>query len=51
MFVLDAAVADVMIVAATEVGALSLFLVEKGATGMTVETFNANSFATGLSRF
>src|SRR5215469_2363013 len=37
MFVLDAGVADVAIVAAQEEGALSLFLVEKGATGMTVE--------------
>jgi alkylation response protein AidB-like acyl-CoA dehydrogenase len=50
MFVLDAGVADVVIVAATEAGALSLFLVEKGATGMTVETLGGMDLSRRLTR-
>jgi alkylation response protein AidB-like acyl-CoA dehydrogenase len=50
MFVLDAAVADVVIVAAKEAGALSLFLVEKGATGMTVETLEGMDVTRRLTR-
>jgi alkylation response protein AidB-like acyl-CoA dehydrogenase len=50
MFVLDAGVADVVIVAAKEAGALSLFLVEKGATGMTVETLECMDSSRRLTR-
>lgn len=50
MFVLDAAVADVVIVAAKEAGALSLFLVEKGAAGMTVETLQGMDLTRRLTR-
>ena len=50
MFVLDAAVADVVMVAAKEAGALSLFLVEKGATGMTVETLDGMDVTRRLTR-
>ncbi len=50
MFVLDAAVADVVMVAAKEAGALSLFLVEKGATGMTVETLEGMDVTRRLTR-
>jgi alkylation response protein AidB-like acyl-CoA dehydrogenase len=50
MFVLDAAVADVVIVAAKEAGALSLFLVEHGATGMTVETLEGMDVTRRLTR-
>jgi alkylation response protein AidB-like acyl-CoA dehydrogenase len=53
MFVLDAGVADVVIVAAKEAGeagALSLFLVEQGATGMTVETLEGMDVSRRLTR-
>jgi alkylation response protein AidB-like acyl-CoA dehydrogenase len=50
MFVLDAAVADVVMVAAKEADALSLFLVEKGATGMTVETLDGMDVTRRLTR-
>jgi alkylation response protein AidB-like acyl-CoA dehydrogenase len=50
MFVLDAGVADVVIVAAKEAGALSLFLVEKGAAGMTVETLEGMDVSRRLTR-
>jgi alkylation response protein AidB-like acyl-CoA dehydrogenase len=51
MFVLDAAVADVVIVAAREeAGTLSLFLVEKGAAGMTVETLEGMDLSRRLTR-
>jgi alkylation response protein AidB-like acyl-CoA dehydrogenase len=50
MFVLDAAVADVVLVATKEAGALSLFLVEKGATGMTVETLEGMDVTRRLTR-
>jgi alkylation response protein AidB-like acyl-CoA dehydrogenase len=50
MFVLDAGVADVVIVAAKEAGALSLFLVEKGATGMTVEILEGMDLSRRLTR-
>jgi acyl-CoA dehydrogenase len=50
MFVLDAAVADVVIVAAKEAGALSLFLVEQAATGMTVETLEGMDVTRRLTR-
>src|SRR5215469_8352784 len=50
MFVLDAGVADVVIVAAKEAGALSLFLVEKGAPGMTVETLDGMDLSRRLTR-
>ena len=44
------AVADVVIVAAKEAGALSLFLVEKGAAGMTVETLEGMDVTRRLTR-
>jgi alkylation response protein AidB-like acyl-CoA dehydrogenase len=50
MFVLDAAVADVVMVAAKEAGALSLFLVEKGATGMTIETLEGMDVTRRMTR-
>jgi alkylation response protein AidB-like acyl-CoA dehydrogenase len=50
MFVLDAAVADVALVAAKAAGALSLFLVERGATGMTVETLEGMDVTRRLTR-
>ncbi len=50
LFALDAAVADVVIVAATEADALSLFLVERGATGMTVETLEGMDMSRRLTR-
>ena len=56
LFVLDAGVADVVLVAANEAGkageagALSLFLVEKGASGMTVETLDGMDGSRRLSR-
>src|SRR5260221_1315226 len=50
MFVLDAGVANVVIVAAKEAGALSLFLVEKGAAGMTVETLQGMDLSRRLTR-
>jgi alkylation response protein AidB-like acyl-CoA dehydrogenase len=50
MFVLDAGVADIVIVAAKEAGALSLFLVEKGAAGMTVETLEGMDVSRRLTR-
>jgi alkylation response protein AidB-like acyl-CoA dehydrogenase len=50
MFVLDAGVADVVIVAAKEAGALSLFLVEQGTTGMTVNTLDGMDGSRRLTR-
>ena len=50
MFVLDAGVADVVIVTAEEAGSLSLFLVEKGAAGMTVETLEGMDLSRRLTR-
>jgi alkylation response protein AidB-like acyl-CoA dehydrogenase len=51
MFVLDAGVADVIIVAAKEASdALSLFLVDKGAAGMTVETLDGMDLTRRLTR-
>jgi alkylation response protein AidB-like acyl-CoA dehydrogenase len=50
MFVLDAGVADVVVVAAKEESALSLFLVENGATGMTVETLEGMDLSRRLTR-
>jgi alkylation response protein AidB-like acyl-CoA dehydrogenase len=50
MFALDAAVADVMLVAAKEADTLGLFLVEKGATGMTVETLDGMDVTRRLTR-
>jgi alkylation response protein AidB-like acyl-CoA dehydrogenase len=50
MFALDAAVADVVIVTAKEAGALSLFLVEQGATGMTVESLEGMDGSRRLTR-
>jgi alkylation response protein AidB-like acyl-CoA dehydrogenase len=50
IFVLDAGVADVLIVAAEEAGALSLFLVEQGATGMAVEPLDGMDLSRRLTR-
>src|SRR5215469_10977177 len=50
MFVLDAGMADVVIVSAKEAGALSLFLVERGATGMNVETLEGMDLSRRLTR-
>jgi alkylation response protein AidB-like acyl-CoA dehydrogenase len=51
MFVLDAGVADAVIVAAKEAtGALSLFLVEKGAADMRVETLDGMDLSRHLTR-
>jgi alkylation response protein AidB-like acyl-CoA dehydrogenase len=50
MFVLDAGVADVMIVAANEAGALGLFLVERDAPGMRVETLDGMDLTRRLTR-
>jgi alkylation response protein AidB-like acyl-CoA dehydrogenase len=50
MFVLDAGVADVVIVAAMEAGAVGLFLVEKGAAGMTVDTLEGMDLSRRLTR-
>ena len=50
MFVLDGDVADVLIVAAKEASALSLFLVEKGAADMTVETLKGMDVSRRLTR-
>jgi alkylation response protein AidB-like acyl-CoA dehydrogenase len=50
MFVLDADVADVVIVSAREAGALSLFLVERGATGMKVEFLEGMDLSRRLTR-
>jgi alkylation response protein AidB-like acyl-CoA dehydrogenase len=50
MFVLDAGAADVVIVAAEKAGALSLFLVEKGAAGMTVEILEGMDLSRRLTR-
>jgi alkylation response protein AidB-like acyl-CoA dehydrogenase len=50
MFALDAGVADVLIVAAQEAGALCLFLVEKGAAGMTVELLDGMDVSRRLTR-
>jgi alkylation response protein AidB-like acyl-CoA dehydrogenase len=50
MFVLDAGVADVVLVAAKEASALSLFLVDQGATGMTVETLEGMDKSRRLTR-
>jgi alkylation response protein AidB-like acyl-CoA dehydrogenase len=56
MFVLDAGVADVVIVAAkdageaSEAGVLRLFLVDKGATGMTVERLDGMDGSRRLAR-
>jgi alkylation response protein AidB-like acyl-CoA dehydrogenase len=47
---LDAAVADALIVAAQEAGALSLFLVEKGAAGMAVEPLDGMDVTRRLTR-
>jgi alkylation response protein AidB-like acyl-CoA dehydrogenase len=50
MFVLDAGVADMMIVAAREEGVLGLFLVEHGAPGLTVETLEGMDLTRRISR-
>src|SRR5215831_17626412 len=52
MFVLDGGVADVVIVTAKEAdaGTLSLFLVERGATGMTVETLEGMDLSRRVTR-
>jgi alkylation response protein AidB-like acyl-CoA dehydrogenase len=50
MFALDAAVADMMIVAAKEADALGLFLVERGATGMTIELLDGMDVTRRLAR-
>lgn len=50
MFVLDAGVADVLIVAANEAGALGLFLVEQGAAGMVVEPLDGMDLSRRVTR-
>ena len=50
MFALDAGVADGIIVTAKEQGNVSLFLVEKGAEGMTVETLEGMDLSRRLTR-
>jgi len=50
MFALDAQVADIIIVAAQEAGKLGLFLVEKGAAGMKVETLEGMDLTRRLTR-
>jgi alkylation response protein AidB-like acyl-CoA dehydrogenase len=50
MFVLDAGVADIVIVAAKEAGTLSLFLVEQGAPGMAVEPLDGMDVSRRLTR-
>jgi acyl-CoA dehydrogenase len=50
MFALDAGVADVVIVAAKEADALGLFLVERGATGMTIEPLEGMDVSRRLTR-
>jgi alkylation response protein AidB-like acyl-CoA dehydrogenase len=50
LFALDAGVADVVIVTAKEAGALGLFMVEQGATGMTVEPLEGMDVSRRLTR-
>lgn len=50
MFALDAGVADVLIVAAKEAEKVGLFLVEKGAEGLTVETLEGMDVSRRLTR-
>src|SRR5215469_16989687 len=50
MFVLDAGVSDMMIVAAKEDGKLGLFLVEKGAEGLVVEILEGMDLSRRLTR-
>ncbi len=50
MFALDAGVADLLIVAAKEEGAMGLFLVEKGAEGLTVDALEGMDLSRRLTR-
>jgi alkylation response protein AidB-like acyl-CoA dehydrogenase len=50
MFVLDAGVADVVIVAAKEADAQGLYLVERGATGLTIELLEGMDVSRRLTR-
>jgi alkylation response protein AidB-like acyl-CoA dehydrogenase len=50
MFALDAGVADAIIVTAKEVDALGLFLVERGATGMTIDRLDGMDVSRRLTR-
>ncbi len=50
MFVLDAGVSDMIIVAAKEEGKLGLFLVEKGAEGLVVEILEGMDLSRRLTR-
>lgn len=50
MFVLDAGVSEMIIVAAREQGKLGLFLVEKGARGLVVETLEGMDLSRRLTR-
>src|SRR5215472_6023400 len=50
MFVLDAGVSDIIIVAAKEEGKLGLFLVEKGADGLVVEILEGIDLSRRLNR-
>ena len=50
MFALDAGVADMIIVAAKEEGKVGLFLAEKGAKGLTVETLEGMDVSRRLTR-
>src|SRR5260370_14434893 len=50
MFALDAGVSDIIIVAAKEEGKLGLFLVEKGAEGLTVEILEGMDLSRRLTR-
>ena len=50
MFALDAGVADMIIVAAKDEGKVGLFLVEKGAEGLTVEILDGMDLSRRLAR-
>lgn len=50
MFVLDAGVADILLVAAQAEGTPGLFLVEQGAPGLTVETLEGMDLTRRLTR-
>ncbi len=50
MFVLDGGVADVMVVSAKEDGKLGLYLVEKGADGLKVDTLEGMDLTRRLTR-
>lgn len=50
MFVLDAGAANILLIAAKEEGTLSLFLVEQGAPGLSVETLEGMDLTRRLTR-